>query len=199
MQADPLGLVDGASIYGYALQNPGRYVDPRGELTITDAVHSLIKQGKDVTKGSMFEEWLRLERAYQQWQAGLPECPCEVEFVVDYSGETWRGLRPMGRRENSYHPGANLFSMISQANDFGAGVQCVYNSDGTLVLPSQHREVVRGNMQDRSGAIDRYSPELTNPTSIVKHLQHDVVPYDLAGELNRFDEYFTVRPLFPNQ
>ena len=31
MQADPLGLVDGASVYGYALQNPGRYVDPTGE------------------------------------------------------------------------------------------------------------------------------------------------------------------------
>ena len=31
LQADPLGLVDGASVYGYALQNPGRWVDPRGE------------------------------------------------------------------------------------------------------------------------------------------------------------------------
>ena len=31
MQADPLGLVDGASVYGYARQSPGRYVDPRGE------------------------------------------------------------------------------------------------------------------------------------------------------------------------
>jgi RHS repeat-associated protein len=30
LQADPLGLVDGASVYGYALQNPGRYVDPKG-------------------------------------------------------------------------------------------------------------------------------------------------------------------------
>ena len=30
IQADPLGLVDGASVYGYALQNPGRYVDPKG-------------------------------------------------------------------------------------------------------------------------------------------------------------------------
>ena len=30
LQADPLGLVDGASVYGYALQNPGRYVDPSG-------------------------------------------------------------------------------------------------------------------------------------------------------------------------
>ena len=31
IEADPLGLVDGASVYGYARQNPGRYVDPRGE------------------------------------------------------------------------------------------------------------------------------------------------------------------------
>jgi RHS repeat-associated protein len=30
LQADPLGLVDGASVYGYALGNPGRWVDPRG-------------------------------------------------------------------------------------------------------------------------------------------------------------------------
>ncbi len=32
MQADPFGLIDGPAIYGYALQNPGRYIDPRGEF-----------------------------------------------------------------------------------------------------------------------------------------------------------------------
>jgi uncharacterized protein RhaS with RHS repeats len=32
LQADPLGLVDGASVYGYARQNPGRWTDPTGEL-----------------------------------------------------------------------------------------------------------------------------------------------------------------------
>lgn len=31
VEADPLGLVDGASVYGYVTQNPGRWVDPRGE------------------------------------------------------------------------------------------------------------------------------------------------------------------------
>ena len=31
IQADPLGLVDGASVYTYALQNPVRWTDPRGE------------------------------------------------------------------------------------------------------------------------------------------------------------------------
>ena len=37
IQADPLGLVDGASVYDYALQNPGRYVDPRGEQYVSTA------------------------------------------------------------------------------------------------------------------------------------------------------------------
>lgn len=30
LQADPLGLVDGPSVYGYAMQNPGRYTDFNG-------------------------------------------------------------------------------------------------------------------------------------------------------------------------
>ena len=30
IQADPLGLVDGASVYGYALQNPVRWTDVQG-------------------------------------------------------------------------------------------------------------------------------------------------------------------------
>ena len=30
LQADPLGLVDGASGYGYVSQNPGRWIDPEG-------------------------------------------------------------------------------------------------------------------------------------------------------------------------
>jgi len=30
LQADPLGLVDGPSVYGYAKQSPGRWIDPEG-------------------------------------------------------------------------------------------------------------------------------------------------------------------------
>jgi RHS repeat-associated protein len=44
LQAGPLGLVDGASVYGYALANPGRYVDPRGE----DACYTDQRTGKQV-------------------------------------------------------------------------------------------------------------------------------------------------------
>ncbi|WP_082152390.1 RHS repeat-associated core domain-containing protein [Candidatus Rhodobacter oscarellae] len=37
IQADPLGLVDGASVYGYALQNPGRNVGFEGEKLLSCA------------------------------------------------------------------------------------------------------------------------------------------------------------------
>lgn len=32
VQADPVGLIDGSAIYGYARQNPGRWTDPTGEF-----------------------------------------------------------------------------------------------------------------------------------------------------------------------
>lgn len=32
-QPDPLGFVDGPSVYGYARRNPYRYVDPDGRVT----------------------------------------------------------------------------------------------------------------------------------------------------------------------
>ena len=40
LQADPLGLVDGPSVYGYVRQSPGRYVDPAGlwQFTFTIGV-----------------------------------------------------------------------------------------------------------------------------------------------------------------
>ena len=50
IQADPLGLVDGASVYGYALQNPGKYYDPQGEQT-----KSVVLPGDPTGLGS---DWL---------------------------------------------------------------------------------------------------------------------------------------------
>ncbi len=37
LQADPLGLVDGASVYGYVRQSPGMMVDPSGEYGVWGA------------------------------------------------------------------------------------------------------------------------------------------------------------------
>lgn len=42
IQSDPLGLVDGVSVYGYAKENPGRWVDPRGEQS-SDALGPMLE------------------------------------------------------------------------------------------------------------------------------------------------------------
>ena len=42
LQADPLGLIDGASVYGYARQSPARWTDPRGESAVGDTVMGLL-------------------------------------------------------------------------------------------------------------------------------------------------------------
>lgn len=41
VQADALDLVDGASVYGYALQRPNFYIDPRGEFGLPAAAVSV--------------------------------------------------------------------------------------------------------------------------------------------------------------
>ncbi len=42
LQADPLGLVDGASVYGYAGQNPGQLMDPRGLAACTYSISTQV-------------------------------------------------------------------------------------------------------------------------------------------------------------
>jgi RHS repeat-associated protein len=49
LQADPLGLVDGASVYGYAGQSPMMYTDPRGLCVGPFAIPCVI--------GGVIAEW----------------------------------------------------------------------------------------------------------------------------------------------
>ena len=57
IQADPVGLVDGASVYGYALQNPGRYTDPTG-LIIPQAVSCLVNPWcRSAAAGAAYVIW----------------------------------------------------------------------------------------------------------------------------------------------
>ena len=45
IQGDPLGLVDGASVYGYVRGNPGRWQDPRGEFGLPGIIFGAIIGG----------------------------------------------------------------------------------------------------------------------------------------------------------
>ena len=58
IQPDPLGLVDGASVYGYALGNPARWSDPRGEFAVFAPVIGWMVGGtfawSEVVTGAVF-------------------------------------------------------------------------------------------------------------------------------------------------
>ena len=190
MQADPLGLVDGASVYGYALQNPGRYTDPRGEYTYRDAQDSLMNNGTTPDHGfsagtpmysdeQLFNEWLRLEQNDRAWIDDLQEpCPCNIND----RDSSWTPPRPVSQR---YHPGGVQEIRKYGRNGSRAGRQCVYDENGRLMTNAP-----------AAGTADRRLPDTSRPLStLLPHYRHDVVPYDSAKRLRRESDYFDVRPL----
>jgi RHS repeat-associated protein len=83
LQADPLGLVDGASVYGYARQSPGRYVDPKGEYTSSEKsepVQYSISSPLQSNIGDLFDQ-----RSTSQNEASI--CLAQVIAVCTFSGE----------------------------------------------------------------------------------------------------------------
>jgi RHS repeat-associated protein len=205
------------NLFGYVQQKPVVSIDPDGNVTLNQAKASLTANGAEpvqtISRGrgqfdyvysdtQVFNEWLRLERADTSWQEGLPGCPSRVRAEAGYLPEAgssvWRPLGEMGSAENAYDPGDNLFSMRSKPNEVGAGCQCIYDNTGAIVRQGAFREDVGEYMQDRAGTRDRITPSgrgIWWLNSVFAHREHDVQTYDLAGKLNRVDEYFEVRPL----
>ena len=141
IEADPLGLIDGASIFGYAKQNPGRWTDPRGLFTLDDARVSLYSRLAPYTaycgysETSVFDEWLRMERLKGRWWNDLPPCPCQLEpeegVIV---GPQWHHLQSAGIAEWYYHGyGGVSWAVRSLPNQAGQGNQCHYDAGGNLI------------------------------------------------------------------
>jgi RHS repeat-associated protein len=181
LQADPLGLVDGASVYGYALQNPGRYTDPTGEYTLQDAIDSLYSQapprnGTYYTDRQILDEWLRLERLNQDWLKELKPCPCSM-----YDGDPgdWT---PPEKASQRYHPGGTWATRSKNATPGRHGNQCVFDASGNLISSAP-----------AAGSADYYAP--VGASGIYSHVMHDVNPYKAAERADRISEYFSVRPV----
>ncbi len=188
IQTDPLGLGDGASVYGYARQNPGRYVDPRGEFTMDDAAKSLAKKGVSIPAGhrrysteQIFDEWLELERANEGWLGEIPNCPCIVDPSEEFvAGDQWAPLDSTGAVVNYFHGPKAQFELRSWPSPNGYGNQCMYDQSGNLIRTAPD-----------AGSADYYSPN----GSLWGHWAHDVHPYTIAEKIGRIDDYYNVRPV----
>ena len=182
VQGDPLGLVDGASVYGYALQSPGRYTDPQGLFTLADAQASLAKRGVPFDHNfgysdeAVFNEWVRLEQGHLDWLGELTPCPCCVEDVE--TSEDW--IAP-SRASKKFHPGGHWSTRSNRATSGGHGNQCIYDSGGNLIM-----------LPPAAGSADRHSP--TTASGVANRYFHDVAPYNRAVSLGRISSYFSVRP-----
>jgi RHS repeat-associated protein len=106
LQADPLGLVDGASVYGYVKQNPGRYVDPLGLWTVgpqggilpdfNPYTNDLVQCDGD----DCFDQWMKDQDAcYSKHAAGtiadLPACLSRARDIYNHCTSGGGGPPPL--------------------------------------------------------------------------------------------------------
>jgi RHS repeat-associated protein len=174
LQADPLGLVDGASVYGYARQSPVRWTDPLGYYTLGDAMSSLRRRypWSFHSAAQIFDEWLRLERGNTQWLDELTPCPQTIDQCV---GEEWEESGPA----NPLHvPG--VYEVRSKPTPGRHSNQCVYDAAGKLMVG-----IPSGGTADYK-AYEGFASA---------HTPHDVAPYFLANVLGRDVDYYSVRPV----
>ena len=91
LQADPLGLVDGASAYGYARQNPGRYTDFRGEQSSTGRTSQRGGGSSHQSLNNAVARHLTRKIQAQHSRLGLPS----FSSIIPRSGPTSRTVRNM--------------------------------------------------------------------------------------------------------
>jgi uncharacterized protein RhaS with RHS repeats len=94
IQADPLGLVDGASVYGYARQNPVKWTDPKG-LRISPRLPSVPSP-----KPPQDDFWCANTQEECDWQKEYDDDRCWAKYkegvissingCLDRSRENWR-------------------------------------------------------------------------------------------------------------
>ena len=100
LQADPLGLVDGPSVYGYALQNPAMFSDSTGEGSVFNlSGHPIVvidDGGRAAGTAQPYEflpgHWDELRNKYlggnhRDWDYIWDGCVCtKVGITIDYYG-----------------------------------------------------------------------------------------------------------------
>ena len=172
IQADPLGLVDGASVYGYALQNPGKYTDSTGEFIpqIAACLANPICRGAVAGGAMVLYGWLTDEDCYTWEEAlvdfalgaslgqGIPKYP---HFGPGLGGNPFRGrtaqqidrmLRSKGYQRRGPNP------MNGQGNYVNPRTGRGYNLDINHGIPKgPHVGAIRprgtgtGNRRPRNG------------------------------------------------
>ena len=196
LERDPIQEDSDWNMYLFVRNASTYQFDYLGRCTLNEAKNSLRKQGVkpegeqpedggDIpyTFEQIFDEWLRMEKKSGEWWKELPKCPCCLEFENESpknpDPKKWELPKVS---TNPWHPGAK-YEMRSKVADSQEprGNQCMYDENGHLLTSPP-----------AAGSADFVSPN----ASSLKHSLHDVAPYIIAEQLNRINEYYSVRPVW---
>ena len=188
---DPIGEDGGLNLYVACGNDLVNHLDFLGAYTLGDAQDSLTRRKIPKTRrvglswiyfdSELFNEWLAMERMRGAWWGALPKCPTRICIKKNGLPENpdkrkWKQPQRMTLNRIN-HPGG-VFEMRSLP--FGhSSNQCVYDKNGNWM---------RG--QPAAGTVDYYS----FPEHWWRHSTHDLRPFELARELGRIPDYYSVRP-----
>ena len=117
IQADPLGLVDGASVYGYVGQSPLKWIDPTG--LVRHVTGRWIQCGANcrirIDRSYVGGRWTR----HLHWECRGSEGVCGEDGAASH-GQTWadapRAVRECAIR-NGFGPGVNQTQSMLSAGE----------------------------------------------------------------------------------
>jgi len=188
---DPIEERGGLNLYVACGNDIVNHCDFLGFYTLGDAYDSLERRKVPKTKRvglsyiyfdfEVFNEWLAMERTRGAWWTALPKCPSRICIKKNGSPENpdkrkWKNPQRMILNRIN-HPGG-FFEMRSRPCGHSAN-QCVYDKNGNLL-----------RNQPAAGTADYYS----FPEHWWRHSIHDLRPFEIARELGRIPDYYSVRP-----
>jgi uncharacterized protein RhaS with RHS repeats len=133
LQADPLGLVDGASVYGYVEGNPGRWIDPRGEQSIKFDGNSV----------DVYDENGNKEGSYPAVSGSAASCQCSEDMYIPNYGPIPEGKYSVDPQKTNKR---TLLKGMA-----GWGSTSAWGSQRTPIEPSGHNAGGRYEMYMHGG------------------------------------------------
>ena len=113
LQADPLGLVDGASVYGYVRQSPMMLTDPRGEQSVGDVAEMIYCLLNPSSCGT--DDFPNLDSPEPQMCEGCPPCRTKSGKTVLVGTKGYRYM-PGSRAHFPYPDGEHVHMYEARQN-----------------------------------------------------------------------------------
>lgn len=143
------------------------------------------------------KEWHHKDMQNKAWLNYLPACPCNLQqALVDFG--RWQkdpGCNMFSKSQDNcvFHTIATHCVRSVNSNTYGAGNQCCYRDDGTLIYSA---DSYQGSTPDRGHAWGADSPSsMGRVGAVVSHGVHDIVPYYYCCLWsNDCDKYMDLRP-----